>query len=269
MTTRTLMCIIPHPDDESLGMGGTLAKYAAEGVEISLICATRGERGWSGPPAERPTMTDLGRLREGELRCAAQTLGLTEVHFLDYLDGEVGQADPQEAIGRMVRHIRRFRPQVVITFGPDGAYGHPDHIAVSQLASAAVVCAADASFPDADNQPAHRILKLYYMVDSIELVKLVEQLMGGIHFMVDGVERSHVGWLDWMITTRIDAGEYWKTALKAIQCHKSQLQGDMSQLHLLPAEVHRQLWGNGCFYRAFSLVNNGRQVERDLFAGIP
>lgn len=268
MADRRLMCIIPHPDDESLGMGAALAKYAADGVKIALVCATRGEVGWSGPPDQKPDRQSLGKLRERELRCAAQILGIQEVHFLDYMDGEVDQVNPQEAVRRIVQNLRRFRPQVVVTFGPDGVYGHPDHIAISQLTIAALVCAADAGFNDPANQPAHRVLKLYYMVDSQELVEMVQRLMGGIRTLVDGVERYHFGWPDWMITTRIDASDHWETAWKAIQCHQSQLQGSMAALGMLPPEMHRKIWSQCCFYRAFSLVNIGRQVERDLFEGL-
>src|SRR4030042_1373745 len=114
--TLKLLAVFPHPDDESLGLGPTLAKYSAEGVETYLICATRGERGWSGPEDQDPGFQALGRIREAELRCAAAPLGLHEVTFLNYIDGEVDQANPQEAIALITTHIRRIRPQVVVTF---------------------------------------------------------------------------------------------------------------------------------------------------------
>ena len=93
-----LLAVIPHPDDESLGMGGTMAKYAAEGVEIYLLMATRGERGWTGPVEENPGLEALGQLREKELRAAAQVLGVREINFLDWIDGEVDRVDPIEAV---------------------------------------------------------------------------------------------------------------------------------------------------------------------------
>src|SRR5262249_20331306 len=132
-----------HPDDESLGVGATLARYAAEGVEVTLITATRGQRGWFGDPAENPGLDALGQVRESELRAAAAELGVRELVMLDYVDGEFDQADPEEVTCELVAHLRRVRPQVVVTFGPDGGYGHPDHIAISQLTSAAIVRAAD------------------------------------------------------------------------------------------------------------------------------
>jgi LmbE family N-acetylglucosaminyl deacetylase len=274
--TRKLMCVFAHPDDESLGMGGTLAKYAAEGIEIALVTATRGERGWGGRPEAYPGAEALGRVREQELRCAAETLGIGDLTFLGIMDGEVDQAEPGEIISRIAKEICRFQPQVVVTFGPDGAYGHPDHIAISQFTSAAVTAAAAGGAPGL--LPAHAVLthavpsvhqvqKLYYMVDSLELVELVKQVMGGIAFQVDGKMRYHVGWEEWMITTRIDATAYWEAAWRAIQCHTSQLVG-MAALHQLTSDQHRQAWGTGNFYRVFSLVNGGRKVEEDLFEGL-
>ena len=141
-----LMCVLAHPDDESLGTGGALALCAAEGVATYLVTATRGERGRFGDSKESPGLEIVGKTREAELLAAAKELGVREVRFLDYVDGDLDKADPAEAVGRIAGHLRRVRPHVVITFGPDGAYGHPDHIAISQLTTAAIACAADPSF---------------------------------------------------------------------------------------------------------------------------
>ena len=94
----SLMCVLAHPDDESLGTGGILARYAAEGVDTYLVTATRGERGWFGPEEDYPGPELLGRQRAAELRAAAKVLGLSEVVFLDYLDGQLDQANPAEAM---------------------------------------------------------------------------------------------------------------------------------------------------------------------------
>src|SRR5262245_42985735 len=99
--------------------------------------ATRGERGRFGSGIECPGFTDVGRMRKAELLAAARHLGLREVSFLDYMDGEVDQAKPAEIIAKIVAQLRRVRPHVVLTFGPEGAYGHPDHIAICQFATAA------------------------------------------------------------------------------------------------------------------------------------
>ena len=265
--TLRLLAVFPHPDDETLGLGPTLAKYASEGVETYLLCATRGERGWFDSEGPNPGWEGVARIREGELRCAAENLGLREVHFLDYVDGDVDQAKPAGIIGKIVTHIRRIKPQVVITFPPDGAYGHPDHIALSQFTNAALVCAADDSYKDADAQVSHRVSKFYYMVDSLNMVNAVNQTFGGISMDVDGVTRGQVGWQDWQITTRVNTENSLEQVHKAVHCHKSQLPGYGPFGEMSPSELGI-FYREGNFYRAYSLVNGGRKVETDLFEGL-
>jgi LmbE family N-acetylglucosaminyl deacetylase len=268
MSALRLMCVLAHPDDESLGVGGVLAKYAAEGVDTHLLTATRGEHGWAGRAEARPSPEALGRVREGELRAAAAALGVREVAFLDYIDGHLDRARPDEVIGKIVAHLRRVRPQVVVTNGPEGWYGHPDHIAICQLTAAALVCAADAGYPDPAGRPPHRVLKHYYAVDTEAPVRVFERLAGGpISMDVDGAVRRHVAWPEWCITARLDAEAHWPTVLRAILCHHSQL-GSLPALEPLPAETQVELWGRPTLVRAFSLVNGGRAVERDLFEGV-
>jgi LmbE family N-acetylglucosaminyl deacetylase len=265
--TLKLLAIFPHPDDETLGLGSTFARYSSEGVETFLICATRGERGWFESEGPDPGLEGVARIREGELRCAAEHLGIQEVSFLDTIDGDVDQADPGEIIGKLVSHIRRIKPHVVVTFGPDGAYGHPDHIALSQFTNGALVCAADRNFVDANVQAPHRVLKFYYMVDSFELVNIANEAFGGISIEVEGVTRHHVGWQDWAITTRLDNVKYLDKVQKAMLCHKSQLPGYEPMASWSLAELAK-IFGTGYFYRTFSLVNGGREVESDLFEGL-
>ena len=147
---RRLMAVLAHPDDESLGVGGTLAKYASEGVDVCLVTATRGDagrfRGYRSGEDGHPGPAAVASVREGELRAAAAVLGLRDVSVLGHRDAQLDRADPREVVGQIVTDVRRFRPDVVVTFGPDGAYGHPDHIAISQFTTAAMVAAADASF---------------------------------------------------------------------------------------------------------------------------
>lgn len=262
-----LMCILAHPDDESLGTGGILARYAAEGIATYVVTATRGERGWFGAERDYPGPTALGKLRERELRQAALVLDLCELHFLNYIDGELDQADPEEAIGSIVRLLRQVRPQVVVTFGPDGATGHPDHIAISQLTTAAIVCAADSNYPMARDLPPHRVAKLYYMAESKATLVAYDAIFGDSAMTVDGQRRNIPGWEDWAITTRIDTSAYWQQVWQAIACHQTQLPG-YAALTRLPAEQHRDLWGSQEYYRVFSLVNGGRAVENDLFMGL-
>lgn len=260
-----LLAIFAHPDDESLGAGSTLAKYAAEGVEVHLICATKGERGWSGSEQDNPGLQELGRLREKELHAAARALGINRVYFLDYVDGDLDQAPEVEAIDKIAALIREVRPQVVLSFGPDGIYGHPDHIAISQFSSAACIRAADTSFHHL--HPAHAVDKFYYMVIEKELAVNYAKVFGDIRMNIDGVDRTVFTWEDWAVTTRIDGSKYWRTALQAVNCHQTQvaIYGDLNKLS---EERSIQLWGKRTYYRVFSFVNGGREQETDLFAGL-
>ncbi len=266
--TLKLLAIFAHPDDESMGMGGTLAKYSAQGVETYLVCASRGERGWCGPEEQVPGLEALGQIRERELIAAVRELDMKELHFLEYIDGEVDQADHGEIIGKIVTHIRKIQPQVIVTFPPDGNYGHPDHIAIGQITAAAVVCAADSSYQDAENLSPHRVSKLYYMVDSENFVNLIAPFMGEMTFPVGDEIRGEVAWKEWMITTRIDMAASCHSAWRAIQCHQSQLPtlGMLAEMHEDAAVAVLAM--QGTFYRAFSLVNGGRKVETDLFEGL-
>ncbi len=262
-----LMCVLAHPDDESLGNGGTLAKYAAEGVETYLVTATRGERGWFGDARDYPGLEALGKTREAELLAAAKALGIHRVDFLDYIDGDLDQAHPAEAIAKIIGCIRRIKPDVVVTFGPDGAYGHPDHIAICQFTTAAIVEAASPDAPCHRDLPPHRASKLYYMVNSEQLLQAYQSVFGDVVMHIDGVERRGVAWPAWAITTRIETLEYRQTVWKAVYCHESQLVV-YRQLEHVSQEHQKELWESQTYYRAFSLVNGGRGVEDDLFAGL-
>jgi len=274
MVSLKLMAVLAHPDDESLGVGGTLAKYSAEGVETSLVTATRGQSGRyrghrDGP--EHPGPEALGRIRESELADAAAALGVRDVSLLDYQDGALDAANPRRVITEIAGHLRRVRPHIVLTFPPDGAYGHPDHIAISQFAQAAIVAAADSSFDlvghaDATRSP-HVVSKLYYMAWPRSIWTAYEEAFRKLISTVDGVERQATPWPDWSITTVIDTREYWKTVWRAVSCHQSQTAA-YERLKDLSAASHEALWGWQSFYRAFSLVNGGRRRETDLFEGL-
>ena len=196
-------------------------------------------------------------------------LGLCEVSLLDYHDQDLDRADPRQAVGRIVTLLRRFRPDVVITFGPDGAYGHPDHIAISQFTTAAMVAAADAAF-DAEGAgaaPPHSVSKLYYLAWPQSTWRAYQSAVRTLSATVDGVERHATPWPDWAITTVIDTSDMWPTVWRAVSCHESQLAAYEGLKDLTP-EHHRTLWGTQSFYRAFSVVNGGRARETDLFEGI-
>ena len=264
----SLLCILAHPDDECMGTGPILAKYAAEGVQTSLVVATRGEQGWQGSPDKKPSLPELGKMREMELAAAAEVLGLSAVHYLGYIDGNLDQAEPTEVIGKIVRHVRRIRPSVVVTFGPDGGYGHPDHIAISQFTTAALICAADAAYDAPANLPPYRVPKLYYFVDTEGIWDQIEPYIDGDFGMtVDGVWRQMLRWPAWQITTRIEATAYWRQVVAAVHCHQSQL-ATLPPIDQLPDGVNAKIFGQQALYRAYSQVNGGRQVEDDLFAGL-
>lgn len=263
-----LLCVLAHPDDESLGFGGTLAKYAREGIEIYLVTATRGERGRFGSRIEFPGFAAVGRMREAELLAAGKELGLREVRFLDYMDGELDQAKPAEIIAKIVAELRRVRPHIVLTFGPEGAYGHPDHIAICQFTTAATVCAADPLYSAAGSTSLpHRVLKLYYLAWSHAKWEAYQAGFRDLKSKVDGIERRATPWPDWALTTTLDTQEHWQTVWRAVCCHQTQL-AIYSQLENLAEEHHRVMWGTQEFYRVFSLVNGGRSRETDLFEGL-
>ncbi len=261
-----LLCILAHPDDESLALGGTLARYAGQGIETSLIVATRGERGWFGDPQTYPGEQALGEIREQELRQASRALGISHLVFLDYIDGDLDQADEGQAIAKIARQIRQIRPQVVVTFGPDGLYGHPDHIAISQFATSAIVCAADAAYTAAGLEP-HRVSKLYYRAATIDWLEMYMPIFGDLVMYIDGQERRALPWKNWAITTRLDTGDYWQAVWQAVCCHQTQIP-ERRVLQRLTEADHRKLWGSQEYYRAFSLVNGGRRAETDLFEGL-
>jgi LmbE family N-acetylglucosaminyl deacetylase len=239
--TLRLLCFTAHPDDESKGMGGVLAKYAAEGIATYLLMATRGERGWTGSAHTYPGPAALGSLRERELREAASVLGLRQVDFLKYVDGDLDEANADEVIASIVAHLRQVRPQVVITFGPDGSTGHPDHIAISQFTTAALVCAADPEYSPQCDWPAHRVAKVYYLAGFRARIAAYQAIFGDSAMTVGGVKRSVLGWADWAVTTRINTVDYWSQVWQAIACHRSQLP-NYEALVQLPEERHRELW---------------------------
>jgi len=267
-----LMAVLAHPDDESLGFGGTLARYSAEEVKTYLVTATRGERGRFFSPDRKAEPAEVGQVREAELRAAAATLGIREVVILGYPDGAVDQIDSATAVAAIARHIRRVRPHVVITFGPDGAYGHPDHIAISQFTTSAVVCAADTGYDaregsSGDRSSAHRVAKLYNLAWRNAKWEAYQAAFRKLTSMVDGVARQANPWPDWAVTTEVDTSTYWSVVWKAVCCHQTQM-SMYERLEQLSEAQQRALWGSQEFYRVHSAVNGGRQVENDLFAGL-
>ncbi len=280
-----LMIVFAHPDDEAFGIGGTLARYGAEAaVRVVLVCATRGEAGEISNP-KLATPERLGEVREQELRCACQKLQVDEVYFLDYRDsgmagtpenlapGALAAADLDEVVGKIVAHIRRERPDVVVTFDEAGGYGHPDHVAIHHQTRAAFAAAADpAKFPEqiAMGLKPHQAKKLYYTAIPRrffrEAVEKIQEL--GIEIPARYLERVDglVGMPDEACTTDIYVQDFWDSKQAAVQCHATQLNPD-SIFAMLPAEIMRQLQAWECFQLAESSVG-GDEGNHDLFAGL-
>ena len=162
---RTLAAVFAHPDDETFATGGTLAKYAEEGARVSLYCATDGDAGRSsGIPFS--SREELGGLRRAELLEACAILGVHVVEHGGHADGALNAADPDVVIGQIVAFLRRRRPRVVLTFGPEGApTGHRDHKAISRFATSAVLLAGTAAFPEqlVNGLTPHRAERLCYV----------------------------------------------------------------------------------------------------------
>jgi LmbE family N-acetylglucosaminyl deacetylase len=187
---RTLLVVIAHPDDESFPMGGTLAKYAAEGVRVVLVSATRGEAGIPGLNA-----AETAQLREAELSSATKVLGVSRLVFLNYLDGEFDRADKNEVVFKLITILQQERPDVVITFGPEGISGHLDHVATHRFTTEAF-----------DRSGIHG--RLLYMLPS----EATQQGCGipPSQEMVGGPVVS------------IDISDYRVSKVRAMQCHASQ-----------------------------------------------
>lgn len=128
---KQMLVILAHPDDESYGLGGTISKFVHQGVNVTLLCATRGEAGIPGTDAQQ-----TGYIRENEFRRAAYLLGIN-AHILGFIDGELAKTDPQKLLDSILPWIDLIKPQIIITFGPDGVSGHPDHVTISKIVTRA------------------------------------------------------------------------------------------------------------------------------------
>ncbi len=279
---QVLISVLAHPDDESFGMGGTLAKYARNGVEVHLICATRGEAG-EVPPAYRQREEPIGVLRESELHCAADQLGITQVHFLEYRDsGMSGSPDNQhpralanaptaEVAAKILRIMEEVEAQVVLTFDPIGGYYHPDHIAIHKAAKEAFFKARDqhTSNPVSSWQPEklyyHTISKRYIRYN-VRLLRLLgkDPSKWGKNKDID-LTRLVVD--DFPVQARIDYRGVRKQKQAAASCHVSQ--GGAGLFRGIRTWIFR-LFGLGFedeFMRAYPPPEEGL-VERDLFSGL-
>jgi len=279
---KRLLAIFAHPDDESFGPGGTLALYAQRGVEVHLICATRGEAG-KIPDALGQSHETVAQLREAELRCAADELGLAEIHFLDYRDsGMAGAPDnhhpnalvsaPLENVAEKIVHIiRRIQPQVVLTHDPTGGYLHPDHIATHNAAVEAFYAASDPN-RFMENLPTFSPSKLYFAVFPMRFLRWAIRLLP-----ILGIDPSRFGKnhdidlkelikVDYPIHTRINIRSVVEIKARASACHASQLDGGFQRGGILGWALH-QLSVKETFMRAYPPAN-GRLREDDFFTDI-
>lgn len=277
-----LLGIFAHPDDESFGPGGVLARYAAEGVAVHIIIATDGIAGSVGDAADLANHASLAQVRSAELANAILALGATSVWSLPYRDsGMRGSPDnehpdalirqPVELVAQEVLgHFRRLRPDVVITHDPYGGYGHPDHIRVCEATTAAFYVARDA----AARQPAgdwRGPQKLYYTAFPKDMVRFflgIGKLMGrdmtkfGRNQDINLVEIAQ--W-ETPVHTRIDVNAYLPAKERASIAHASQYSGGPSWLRAIPGPLRARFTRYEMFTRAFPAPGVG--LEDDLLAG--
>ncbi len=268
MDTLKLMAVFAHPDDEAFGTGGTLTKYAAEGCDVYLVTATRGEAGEIKEPG-LATPANLPTVREHELHCACEIYGIHPPRFLDYVDGQLPIVHQGQAVGKLVRLIRGIKPQVLITFGPDGIYGHYDHIAIHRWATIAVYLATDPDcFPDPEICDPHEVSKVYHRVLAEEQVANMAEGNKPASVMMNGVPFFFLGRRPDEITTVIDVSDHVEAKLNGIRCHATQL-GPQNRFADTPDEVmHNKWFRKECFVLAHSTVGWPQGVEDDLFAGL-
>lgn len=274
----SLMGIFAHPDDESFGLAGSMARYTAAGHRVAIVSATRGEEGQIADAAQA-TPANLGVVREQELRAACAAVGVSDVSFLDYIDGHVAEADTQEAIGRIVYHIRRFRPDVVATFEANGGYGHVDHIAIHDLTLAAIAAAADgARYPEhisAELRP-HRVRKVYFTAIPREQILAMRdrERAQGRDFLPGGDEATltveQMGTPVAEITSRITlADAEYEAKMRSMLAHATQMPADSFIRTSPPAELRAFLGVETLVLAPPPISDRAYPTpETDLFAGL-
>jgi LmbE family N-acetylglucosaminyl deacetylase len=266
-------------------MGGLLALCADRGVTTSVICCTDGKVATIFDPEyaanEAEIRPRLKAIREEEMRNACAILGVSEVHFLEYGDsGMAGEesnhlatafwkADIDEAVRRVVAHIRRFRPHVVVTYDANGGYGHPDHIQAHRVTLLAVEAAAHALYPELGE--GWRVSKLYYtafpLSEARRAVELARQAGAASPFgETDPANLEFVTPDEW-VTTVVDCRDQISRKRAALRAHRSQLNDEFPLLSI-PEEVLREQFPDEHFQLLLSRVPT-TLPESDVFAGLP
>jgi len=273
MPQKRLLAVFAHPDDETFGAGSILAKYADEGVEVMVVCATRGEAGEIAPDSNA-TKGDLGEVRADELRSALNLLGVKEVLILGYRDsGMAGSADnfnpsalinvPAENIEKeLVGIIRKFKPHVVITMEEAGAYGHPDHIKMTEITTNAFDQAGCESLTALANEETWKPDKLYYQGWSRSLLTEWQLHLRKAYPDSDiaNLDPQTLGTPDEVFTTDVDVSAYGELRLQAVQLHRSQT----SPFDALPEEFKLTFLKRDRFVRIQPPWDGG-PLETDLF----
>ena len=275
MEEQCLLAVFAHPDDECLGAGGVLRKYSDDGVKTALICATRGETGEISDPA-LATPETLGQVREEELRTACRILGISDLSFLDCPSRGVADADAATVTGRIVGHIRRLRPQVVVTFDRHGFYGHIDHLAIQRLTSAAFHQAGDPRCYPAQithglrPYAPHKLYATIHRRSDLRDMRLRLQAQG-LTFQPGGtmatIPFEEMGAPDAEISTVIPLDDRQFTAkLAARTAHKTQTPARSP--HSQDPTLLRPWLGTEYFVRLSPDWVPGEQREHDLFADV-
>jgi LmbE family N-acetylglucosaminyl deacetylase len=279
MAQLSLLGVYAHPDDEQ-GVSGLLAKSAAEGIKTGLVCATRGELGEIAEPS-LATPDNLGKVREAEMRAACAVLGVKYLWFLDYRDsgmmGTPGNEDPasfykvndEEALERLVKIVREFRPTVMVTFDETGGYGHPDHLTIHRLTKLAFEAAADPDrFPDAGEpwQTARLYFGSFPRGRMEQIGKALQEL--GVDFGFENMDTSKMGMDDESITNSVDVSEWVAVKEKSLNMHRTQMNPNSpfakipaELIHDLRATEHYALW-------AGTPLPEGDEARGDVFAGL-
>ncbi len=248
-------------------MGGTMAHYARSGIDVHLLCATRGEWGTISDDA-LATRENLAEVREKELRDACEILGANLLGFLDCPDGDINNTDWQAIEEKIVRAIRTLRPQVIVTFGLDGLYGHPDHIAVSMLTSDAFKSAADVNcFANhlAEGLEPFQASKLYYAQYPDFLMSQLFSSVLANHDAAHlwGFQPETFGVSAYDITTMLNVEETLPLKMKAIKAHRTQFAPD--NIFSLVGEENARKFLSREYFRLVSPAFSGN-LENDLFA---
>jgi LmbE family N-acetylglucosaminyl deacetylase len=274
---RTLLAVHAHPDDESIGTGGILAKYAAQGVHTVVVFCTAGEEGDSQDPSFVPPSPGMGimEIRKIELEKALKILQVGTSFFLGYRDsGMAGtpanrhpeafaQADLEEATQKIVRILRQTCPQVIVTYNERGTYGHPDHIMANRITQRAFEAVGNRDFSDGSSLPPWQPGKLYYTAISRTRLQMMVQLAKERGEKLE-FDPEVLGTPDEKITTRVDVKEFLSQKFKAIYCHESQF-GPKSFVRRIPEEWKEEAFGQ----EHFECIQGCASVnETDLFEGL-